>query len=64
METATQNGMQYGYGFSLICDISSNLQVGDKVIINNQTYTVKGIATKGTGMRAVDYVSALITLPE
>ena len=64
MQVAAQNGFQYGFAFSLICEVNVNLKVGDKVIISGTTYTVKGVATKGGDGLPTNYVEALVTLPE
>ena len=64
LETAAANGFQFGYAFELIAEYGTSIHVGDKVVINATTYTVKGVASYGNGRGPADYLKALITLPE
>lgn len=64
LEASSQNGIQYGYGYSFIAEIGANLKVGDKLVINAQTYTVRGLANYGLPNSATAFTKALIVLPE
>ena len=63
-EAASQNGFQYGYAFSLICELGVDIQVGDKVVIGGKTYDVKGVTSNGLPNNPAAFLKALVTLPE
>ena len=63
-ETASQNGFQYGYGFSFIADFGTDIRIGDKLSINAVLYDVKGITQNGIAQSATSYMKALVTKPE
>ena len=63
-EAASANGFQYGYGYSFICDYSTDIRVGDKLVISNITYTVKGVIQNAQATNPTAYLKAMITLPE
>lgn len=67
-ETASANGMQYGYGYSFITDFNVDIRVGDKIAIalsgTTTTYTVKGVNQNAQLGNPTAYLKALVTLPE
>lgn len=48
-EQQSNNGMQYGTGFSLIVETSIDIREGDRLTISGSTYTVKGVVNHDRG---------------
>ncbi len=42
---ASENGFQFGQGFSLLMNDDADIQQGDKVVIDGKTFEVTGVAT-------------------
>lgn len=48
-EQMSNNGMQYGTGFSLIVETSIDIREGDRLTIAGATYTVRGVVNHDRG---------------
>lgn len=62
-EQASNNGIQWGRGFSLIVETSVDIREGDKVVIDSVEYTVKGMVNYSYG-QPTDYKRCLLALPQ
>ena len=63
-EQSSNNGVQFGLGFSLIFEVDVDIREGDKVTIDSVEYTVRGIVNHDRGSALVQYKRAVITKPE
>lgn len=59
-DQAAQNGMQWGQGFTLICEVGIDIQVGDMLTIDGGTYTVRGFADHNRGGATAYYKYLLV----
>jgi hypothetical protein len=50
-EQAATNGVQFGYGFSIIVECDVDLREGDHIAIEGVTYTIRGIVNHDRGNR-------------
>ena len=48
-EQSSVNGIQFGKGFQLFCDLDTGIQESDKIISGGVTYTVRGVAYHSKG---------------
>lgn len=48
-EQASNNGIQYGNGFSLIVETSVDIREGDRLTISSTIYTVRGVVNHDRG---------------
>lgn len=62
-EQATLNGLQWGQGFSLICESGKDVRIGDRITIEGVAYTCRGVVDHDRG-GIVSYVRAVLTKPE
>ncbi len=62
-EASSNNGIQYGYGFSLILECEVDIQEGDRLTIAGTVYTVRGVVNHDRG-GATAYKRCLLLKPE
>ena len=62
-ESASANGIQFGFGFNLIVETDVDIQEGDKVTIDSVEYTVSGLENHDRG-GVTAYKRILMTRPE
>lgn len=60
-ESAAVSQMQWGVAFNLITEIDSPILVGDVLVIDSATYTVKGFADHSRGGLNTGYFKYLLT---
>lgn len=58
-EQASMNGFQYGTGFSAIFEVSIDVREGDRVTIEGEVYTVRGVVNHNRGINT-QYKRALL----
>lgn len=62
-EQSALNGIeQFGTGFKLLTESGADIEVTDKLVIDSETYLVKG--KKSINRGAISYDSFLLTLPD
>ena len=59
-DQAAQNGLQWGKGYTLITEVDMDIQVGDVLVIDGSTFTVRGFADHNRGGRTAYYKFLLI----
>jgi hypothetical protein len=62
-EQASMNGFQYGTGFSAIFEVAIDIQEGDRVTIDSEVYTVRGVVNHNRGINT-QYKRALLMKSE
>jgi hypothetical protein len=55
------NGAQYGQAYMLLTDISSDIDNGDKLTINNQNYNVQSVVTQNRVIGSIKYKKAILS---
>lgn len=58
-EQSSMNGMQYGTGFSAIFEVDIDIKEGDRVTIEAEVYTVRGVVNHNRGINT-QYKRALL----
>lgn len=58
---SAMNGAQYGQAFMLLTDLSSDIIIGDKLIIDGAEYNVQAVVSQNRAVGSIKYKKAILS---
>ncbi len=58
---SAMNGAQYGQAFMLLTDMSSDIIIGDKLVIDGAEYNVQSVVAQNRAIGSIKYKRAILS---